>query len=76
MVDVLYRDEAPQLGSFHRGDMLAREWAKEVGVPVFLYSQSKGGSSCGQVKPDAVFYWEKDSKATLSSPAQDVIIRS
>lgn len=76
MVDVLYRDEAPQLGSFHRGDVLAREWAREIGVPVYCYSQSKGGSSCGQVKPDAVFYWEKDNKASLASAAQDAIIRT
>lgn len=76
MVDVLYRDEAPQLGSFHRGDELAREWAREIGAPVFCYSQSKGGSSCGQIKPDAVFYWEKDSKASTASAAQDAIIRS
>lgn len=75
MVDVLYRDGGPKLGSFHRGDILAREWAREIGAPVFLYSQSKGGSSCGQVKPDQVFYWEKDSKATLASAAQDAIIR-
>lgn len=76
MVDVLYRDDAPQLGSFHRGDVLARQWAREVNAPVFLYSQSKGGSSCGQVKPDAVFYWEKDSNPSIASAAQDAIIRS
>lgn len=75
MVDVLYKDDAPQLGSFHRGDLLAREWAKEIDAPVFLYSQSSGGSSCGQVKPDATFYWEKDSKPSIASAAQDAIIR-
>ena len=76
MVDVLYRDEEPQLGSFHRGDVLARQWTRELGVPVYCYSQSKGGSSCGQVKPDAVFYWEKDSKPATATAAQDAIIRS
>lgn len=76
MVDVLYRDEEPQLGSFHRGDVLARQWAKEIGAPVFLYSQSKGGSSCGQVKPDQVFYWERDNKASIATAAQDAVIRS
>lgn len=76
MVDVLYRDERPQLGSFHRGDLLARQWTKNTGASVFLYSQSSGGSSCGQVKPDAVFYWERDSKASLATSAQDAIIRS
>lgn len=76
MTDVLYVDNEPQLGSFHRGDSLARQWAQHLGVPVYLYSQSSGGSSCGQVKPDAVFYWERDEKATTASAAQDAIIRS
>lgn len=77
MVDVLYKDEDWQIGSFHRGDLLAREWAREIGAPVFLYSQSAGGSSNGQVKPDAVFYWEKDTKGfTETTAAQDAIIRS
>lgn len=76
MIDVLYKDDAPQLGSFHRGDLLARNWANQIGASVFLYSQSKGGSSCSQVKPDAVFYWEKNSKASIASTAQDAIIRS
>lgn len=62
MVDVLYKDDEPQLGSFHRGDELARQWAREIGAPVFLYSASSGGSSCGQVKPDATFYWERDKR--------------
>ncbi len=76
MVDVLYKDDRPRLGSFHRGDLLAREWAQKLGTPVFLYSRSSGGSSCGQVKPDAKFYWEKDSKATTElSAAQDAIVR-
>jgi hypothetical protein len=76
MMDVLYKDDEPQLGSFHRGDLLAREWAQGLGAPVFLYSQSSGGSSCGQVKPDAKFYWERDSKATTElSAAQDAIVR-
>lgn len=76
MVDVLYQDDEPKLGSFHRGDLLAREWAREIGAPVFCYSQSKGGSSCGQVKPDQVFYWEKDSSASNLSAAQDAVVRA
>lgn len=76
MVDVLYRDDEPQLGSFHRGDELARQWAREIDAPVFLYSESEGGSSCGQVKPDAVFYWEKETGAASDLPAsQDAIVR-
>lgn len=75
-VDVLYRDEEPQLGSFHRGDLLARQWAREIGAPVHLYSSSEGGSSSGFVKPDQTFYWEKDaSAATDLSAAQDAIVR-
>lgn len=76
MVDVLYRDDEPRLGSFHRGDELARQWARELGGPVYLYSQSSGGSSCGQVKADATFYWERDSKASTATAVQDAIIRS
>lgn len=76
-VDVLYRDEAPQLGSFHRGDVIARQWARELGHKVHLYSQSSGGSSSGFVEPNQVFYWEKDTNtATVSTSAQDAIIRS
>lgn len=75
MVDVLYMDDGPQLGYFHRGDSLARQWAQHLGVPVYCFSQSSGGSSCGQVKPDAVFYREKDYKAANLSAAQDAIVR-
>jgi hypothetical protein len=76
IADVLYRDDEPQLGSFHRGDELARQWAREIGAQVFLYSESEGGSSHGPVQPDAVFYWERDEKATTDlSAAQDSIVR-
>lgn len=57
--DVLYKDDTPQLGNFHRGDLIAREWAQKLNEIVYLYSASEGGSSSGQVKPDAMFYWEK-----------------
>lgn len=69
MVDVLYRDDEPQIGSFHRGDEIARQWAREIGAPVYCYSASAGGSSCGQVKPDQVFYWERDSRASIATAA-------
>lgn len=75
-VDVLYKDAEPQLGSFHRGDLIAREWARKLDQKVHLYSASKGGSSSGFVEPDQVFYWEKSTTATVSSSAQDAIIRS
>lgn len=74
--DVLYRDIEPQLGPFHRGDLLAREWARKLNQKVHLYSQSQGGSSSGFVEPDRVFYWEKSATTTVSSSAQDAIIRS
>lgn len=74
--DVLYRDDRPQLGSFHRGDVIAREWARSLNQKVHLYSQSSGGSSSGFVEPNAVFYWEKDTKTGAVTSAQDAIIRS
>lgn len=74
-VDVLYCDEAPLLGSFHRGDLLAREWARQLGQPVYIYSQSAGGSHSGQVKPDETFYFERNDKPTALSAAQDAIVR-
>jgi hypothetical protein len=76
-VDVLYRDDEPQLGSFHRGDVLARQWAQWIGAPVHLYSGSEGGASSGFVKPDQTFYWEKDGNAATDlSAAQDAVVRS
>ena len=76
-VDVLYKDNEPQLGSFHRGDELARQWAREINASVHLYSDSEGGSSSQFVKPDQTFYWEKDAgAATDLSSAQDAIVHS
>ena len=60
MVDVLHQDEAPVLGSFHRGDVLARDIARKLGHSVVRFSQSSGGSCTGRVKPDDKFYWEND----------------
>lgn len=59
LTGILHKDPEPQLGSFHRGDLIAREIARKLDCPVILYSQSSGGSSCGPVKPDDTFYWEK-----------------
>ena len=53
MADVLYIDEKPQCGVFDRGDGIAKKFADELGKPVFLYSESRGGSSCGAVYPTA-----------------------
>jgi len=52
MTDVLYIDDEPTSGSFRRGDEIAKKYANDLGEPVFLHSQSNGGSSTGQVKPD------------------------
>lgn len=49
--DVLYQDEAPQIGTFNRGEEIAKRLANELGHKVFLYSKSQGGSSCGPVDP-------------------------
>ncbi len=49
--DVLYQDAEPTIGFFERGKPIAQKYANELGVPVYLYSQSRGGSSCGPVKP-------------------------
>jgi hypothetical protein len=60
MVDVLYQDEVPTLGSFHRGDTIARDMARKLGESVVRFSQSSGGSCTGLVRPDDKFYWEND----------------
>jgi hypothetical protein len=73
---VLYKEEEPVLGFFHRGDILGREWAQKFGQRVFTYRQSRGGSTLGFVEPDAVFYWEKEHKPVTASPAQTGIIFS
>lgn len=48
MADVIYRDDAPVLGPFNRGDAIAEELLKTTGADsLCLYSESEGGSSCG-----------------------------
>lgn len=48
MADVLYKDDAPQLGTFDRGKDIARELLTTLSLDsVALYSESEGGSSCG-----------------------------
>lgn len=51
MRDVLYKDTEWTTGEFNRGDEIAQRIADETGEIVMLYSESQGGSSCGQVKP-------------------------
>ena len=50
--DIVYQDSEPMIGSFYRGDVLAKQIANELQLEVYLYSGSKGGSSCGKVTPD------------------------
>jgi len=51
MIDVIWMDEKPTVGSFDRVTELAKEIANKEGKPVICYSRSTGGSSRGQVKP-------------------------
>lgn len=50
--DVIY-NEPPEgkLGRYGRGEEIAQRIADETGEPVYLYSESDGGSSSQQVKP-------------------------
>lgn len=59
LTNVIHQDSEPILGSFNRGQILARSMARMLGHPVVCYSESSGGSSCGFVKPDEKFWWEK-----------------
>jgi hypothetical protein len=49
--DVLYFDSAPVLGSFNRIRELAQKMADELGVSVYCYDSSLGGSSQGYRYP-------------------------
>ncbi len=56
---VLHQDKEPVLGTFHRGDVLGREWAQKRGQRVYVIDQSMGGGRYRFVEPNAEFYWEK-----------------
>lgn len=47
---VLYKDADWTVGAFDRGEHIALSIARDVGHTVYLYKQSQGGSSCGQVQ--------------------------
>lgn len=51
--DVLYRDEAPVLATFERPDIkeMAEWFADVLGHSVYLYKETRGGSSNGPVDP-------------------------
>jgi len=53
-LDVLYKDDVPQIGSFDRGTLLAMKMSKELGIPLALFTESTGGSSNGFVYPDQI----------------------
>lgn len=66
----------PVLGSFHRGDILGREYAQKLGKRVYVMRQSAGGGSYGYIEPDAEFYWEKKHDIVdVSSNQLDVVMR-
>lgn len=52
MKDVLYKDTQFTLGKFERIEKLAQEMANKLGKIVHYYSESMGGSSCGQKNPE------------------------
>jgi len=52
MLNILYKDEQPEIGRFKRGEEIAQRFANELDKQVFLYCVTPGGSSCGSVKPD------------------------
>ncbi len=54
LVGILYKDEKPMEGDFHRGTIMAMGMAKKLGRPVVCYSESLGGSSEGFVYPDQI----------------------
>ncbi len=60
LTGILYKDKEPTLGSFHRLQRKAREFANELNIPVFCYSKSHGGSSNDMVEPHQKFYWDKE----------------
>jgi hypothetical protein len=43
MKDVLYRDDKPILGDFHRVTLLAMEISKKMDASVYCYNESRGG---------------------------------
>jgi hypothetical protein len=74
---VLFKDDEPVLGVFHRGDVLGREWAQKLGKRVFVVDETTGGGCRRFIEPTAIFYWETEHKSIDDvSPAQAGIIFS
>ena len=49
--DVIYMDDEPVVGLFNRIELLAQEYADKLGVKVYFYSQSIGGSTSFWAEP-------------------------
>ena len=56
-VDVLHLDTEPVVGAFNRIREIAQVAANEMDQPVFYYSESRGGSSCGPCIPSG---WSRE----------------
>lgn len=52
MEDVLHHDTEPQPGRFNRGETLTRRMANELSETLYFYSESRGGSVFGLVRPE------------------------
>lgn len=53
--NVLYMDNSENkyvLGSYNRGEEIAKKWANKLSKPVFVYAKSLGGSIRTCVRPD------------------------
>ena len=49
--DIIYMDEKPVIGYSDRGEELAGEYADKLGVTLYLYKETSGGSYLGTVEP-------------------------
>ena len=52
IINVLHKDEKWTLGEFNRIEKLAQEIANELQLRICYFQKSKGGSSCGPIKPE------------------------
>ena len=52
MIGVLHTDREPMEGSRDRGEHIAKYFANKLGMTVYLYSETCGGSMCGPFSPE------------------------
>ncbi|MFW9874523.1 MAG: hypothetical protein ACFFG0_15560 [Candidatus Thorarchaeota archaeon] len=50
ILDVIHMDKEPVIGEFNRIEKLANEVAKELGMELYYYKQSQGGSTSGSTR--------------------------